>query len=836
MEVFAPLLALLAQGQALASSALAPAAVLYERALSSAPVAQFVTGPVDALLAPLHDVANAYLASLDACLARYLLVGVLLTYPLAAVTRLLPGRAARDAWLAGCGALTCYFVFGRAWESLLLIALLCFAVLQARGLPQRHIVAVVLASGYLVSRKWAQASNASSEGMDDTVLHVVFGEPSERASERASGRTRGARARTPSPSAAPPTSPVAHARSPPLLPSPSLAAPAVAVVKLFTLAFSISDGETIEARLAANASALAKKAGAAKDDKAVRALEQERRALETFRARAVMPSEAPGVLAYLGYVLNFTAVLGGPAFDFREYCDAQARSSAELARLPARLLPAVWKWLQGVLYLAAMAVLLQTYHERGLYRFAAWRGDHLNPAGVFLNLPATVSFADGEAACRAACEAATAASPATCHADVSASFLGYDIPGSLRPAWEYVPPSVKAIPYARPLGLCGSLASAVDHPGQCSVTPAQPFNCLMFAEPRPALEGFASFVPYAALTLMIVRVGYYAFWKLSEGAAVLAGFGFRSPERVAESRKRGDSAAGKPALFDALWLLSVLGVPLETVRAALRALCCSQRFEPTLALFGVCLPGDAPAGDWEGVSNVSPVTVETRTSMKDVIVHWNCQVQAWLQNYIYIRTPQKVGPVAKANKYATMTASAVWHGFFPGYYLSFATAPIIQECMVAAYASTGAVAAAALGWAPRAEESGCQFPASPAWLPLRLLWCALRLAATFLTFAYSLAPFVVLRFNKGAAIWAYCAFLGHLVPLALMAAAALLEAVLAPRRGGAKAKGAAAAAAPPAPAAAAAAGPAKVSPTAALGSGGRRHSSNGAGAAPKHVG
>jgi len=228
MEAAAPLLALLAQGQSLASSALAPAAALYERALSSAPVTQFVTGPVDALLAPLHDVANAYLASLDACLARYLLVGVLLTYPLAAVTRLLPGRAARDAWLAGCGALTCYFVFGRAWESLLLIALLCFAVLQApaRLLPQRHIVAVVLASGYLVSRKWAQASNASSEGMDDSVLHVVFGEPSAREREQAGARegTACASARTSSPSLAPPRYPVAHAHSAPT-PSPLCACP-----------------------------------------------------------------------------------------------------------------------------------------------------------------------------------------------------------------------------------------------------------------------------------------------------------------------------------------------------------------------------------------------------------------------------------------------------------------------------------------------------------------------------------------------------------------------------------------------------------------------------------
>lgn len=158
------------------SSALAPVSALYESALSSAPFVALVAAPADALLAPLHDAADAYMASLDPCLARYLLAGVALTYPLAAATRLLPWRGARDAWLAGCGALTCYFVFGRAWESLLLVALACFGVLQLRALPQRHLAAVALASGYLVQRKWTQASSASSEGMDDSVLHVVFGE------------------------------------------------------------------------------------------------------------------------------------------------------------------------------------------------------------------------------------------------------------------------------------------------------------------------------------------------------------------------------------------------------------------------------------------------------------------------------------------------------------------------------------------------------------------------------------------------------------------------------------------------------------------------------------
>ena len=530
-----------------------------------------------------------------------------------------------------------------------------------------------------------------------------------------------------------------------------------------------------------------------------KALEDEDKKLAAFSRRAVAPAEAPDLLAYLGYVLNFTTVLGGPAFDFREYCDAQARET--VADLPSRVLPAAWKWLQGVVYLAAMSVLVATYTESTLYRYAAFRGDFLSPGFRPAELPwregalvygtnvpfdlAKDSYADGYARCAKACENAGRA----CRGGTTANFYGlFDFPGSAHDGFEFVTPTKAAEPnfWAAPTSFA-------------IVLPKWDVNCLLFAEPRARFEGFLPFVAYAAVTLMIVRVGYYAFWKLSEGAAVLAGFGFRDAKKVADSRKSANfTAAGKPAFADLLWLLSVVGVSLDGVRAVLRALCCSARFEPTLALFGVALPGDAPAGDWEGVSNVNPVTVETRVSMKDVIVHWNCQVQAWLQNYIYLRTPSSLlwGTLPKANKYATMLTSAVWHGFFPGYYLAFATAPFIQESMVATYAAGGKFAQRALGWAPRdarAGGDGCQFPESAAWLPARLLWAALRLVATFLTFAYSLAPFVVLRWNRGIAIWAYCGFIGHLIPLAIAVAAALLLPLVTPRAPSASKQDAAAA-------------------------------------------
>jgi hypothetical protein len=632
----------------------APVTAVLETALAS-PLAATLVAPVDELLLPLHDAANfaALHAQLPRATVRYLLAGFLV-YPLALAQRWLPGgRTARDAWAALLGALTAYFVFGRAWASLLYSALVCFAVLRS-GLPGRHLLVVAGAFGYLIVRQLGRASTTNEE-MDDSVLHLV------------------------------------------------------AVVKLFTLAFAVDDGASVALRIERNAekAKAAAARGAAGEE---RALAQERKKLEGFRARAVRPDDDYGLLAFLGYVLNFTTVLGGPAFDFREYLDSQSRENAKLAALPSRFVPALWKFVQGVVYMAIMGALLPHYNTEGLYRLAAWRGDVFNPRGV--------NVQGGADACRAACRAA----PDLCHADVTASFLGlFDIPGSSRAAWDFKPDRIVAVPYSRP-------------PAFETVAP-KPFNCVFFAEPKAPFEDFAAFLAYAAVAIVCVRVQYYAVWKLAEGACVLAGFGFRDEKKVAEGRAANapTNAAGKPAFGDFLWLVGLLGVPPSAVKAVLRgSLCCGGRW------LAVNTPDEAPMSDWEGVSNVNPITVETRVSMRDSIAHWNCNVQAWLANYVYLRLPRSL-----PGKHIVMVVSAFWHGFFPGYYLSFGTAAYIKELSEQLFAAWGKISERAFGWAPRdarAGGDGCQFPESRAWAPLRLLWVAVRWFGVFGTYMYSLGP------------------------------------------------------------------------------------------------
>jgi hypothetical protein len=367
-----------------------------------------------------------------------------------------------------------------------------------------------------------------------------------------------------------------------------------------------------------------------------------------------------------------------------------------------------------------------------------------------------------------------------------------ELPWSERTAWEFSPDP-------EPL-----VAPPFDNE---RVTAAGPWaslggnNCEFFAERRPPLEDLASFLAYTTVVMLLVRARYYASWKLAEGAAVLCGFGLRSEAVVRASRASRD-AATPTAFSDALWLLrSVLGLSPTGLVRALACGCGSaaslSRLARALAVFGLGLPessadlegGGAAAArgttggsdgesvvvpDWEGVSNVNPLSVETGTSMQQLFAEWNVLVQRWLRDFVFLRLPRSV------NRQATMLVSAAWHGFFPGYYMAFGSVPFITETTRVFMQGCGAVAERLFGWSVRPPPArggdGCAFPLGRAWLPLRLAWCALRWAVTFLCFTYVLAPFLSLQWARSLAVWEYLAFAGHVVPAVLgLAGAALLR-------------------------------------------------------------
>jgi len=114
------------------------------------------------------------------------------------------------------------------------------------------------------------------------------------------------------------------------------------------------------------------------------------------------------------------------------------------------------------------------------------------------------------------------------------------------------------------------------------------------------------------------RTKYYGVWALSEGACILAGIGYRGIDPV----------TGKPA--------------------------------------------------WDRLSNVQPFKIELAQNVHDYIGYWNINTNHWLRNYVYLRvTPKGKKPGFRASL-ATFVTSAFWHGFYPGYYLTFVLASFFQ--------------------------------------------------------------------------------------------------------------------------------------------------------------
>lgn len=81
---------------------------------------------------------------------------------------------------------------------------------------------------------------------------------------------------------------------------------------------------------------------------------------------------------------------------------------------------------------------------------------------------------------------------------------------------------------------------------------------------------------------------------------------------------------------------------------------------------------------WNRLQNVNPWGIETAQNSRAYLENWNINTNNWLRNYMYLRvTPKGKKPGFRASL-ATFNTSAFWHGFYPGYYLSFILAAFIQ--------------------------------------------------------------------------------------------------------------------------------------------------------------
>ena len=124
------------------------------------------------------------------------------------------------------------------------------------------------------------------------------------------------------------------------------------------------------------------------------------------------------------------------------------------------------------------------------------------------------------------------------------------------------------------------------------------------------------------------RLKYYGVWSLTEGACVLSGMGYK-------------------------------GIDPKSGRV-----------------------------QWDKLRNVNPWGIESAQNSRAYLENWNINTNNWLRNYVYLRvTPKGKKPGFRASL-ATFVTSAFWHGFYPGYYLTFILAAFVQTAAKSKAAQT----------------------------------------------------------------------------------------------------------------------------------------------------
>ncbi|KAF9920920.1 lysophospholipid acyltransferase, partial [Modicella reniformis] len=116
---------------------------------------------------------------------------------------------------------------------------------------------------------------------------------------------------------------------------------------------------------------------------------------------------------------------------------------------------------------------------------------------------------------------------------------------------------------------------------------------------------------YVQLAAFAARFKYYAVWKMAEGACVLAGFGYNG-----QDPKTGEAR-------------------------------------------------------WDASSNIDIWAYETGESVKALADSWNKGTNKWLKYSVYFRVVKPGAKPGAFETFATFAVSALWHGFYPGYYLMF---------------------------------------------------------------------------------------------------------------------------------------------------------------------
>ncbi|KAL7871690.1 hypothetical protein SRHO_G00066730 [Serrasalmus rhombeus] len=138
---------------------------------------------------------------------------------------------------------------------------------------------------------------------------------------------------------------------------------------------------------------------------------------------------------------------------------------------------------------------------------------------------------------------------------------------------------------------------------------------------------------------------------------------------------------------------------------------------------------------WDLISNLRIMNIELATSFKVFLDNWNIQTALWLKRVCYERCPYN--PTA-----ATFLLSAMWHGAYPGYYLTFLTGIVVTL-------------------AARAVRHNVRpyFLGSPTH---KFVYDIITWASTQIAICYTVVPFVLLSVGPSLKFYRSWYFSGHI--------------------------------------------------------------------------
>ena len=141
----------------------------------------------------------------------------------------------------------------------------------------------------------------------------------------------------------------------------------------------------------------------------------------------------------------------------------------------------------------------------------------------------------------------------------------------------------------------------------------------------------------------------------------------------------------------------------------------------------------------ESACNADIFQLETAWNMPSALGQWNKSISYWLKTYVFKRGPFTSRTM---NMALTRFVSAFWHGFYPGYYLTFMFLLLGDKA-----------------------EAACKATISPilaAKLPSKV-YNLLAIIGTHFAITYYTLPFAVLSFDRSIQIWKSIGFIGHIV-------------------------------------------------------------------------